>query len=113
MTNSTVSSSVTTSPSNVARNATKKEATRVAEILVEFRKAGTASSAVSQVRRVVGQVLNTRTMSADDRSTAIKAGYEALKAQIVALVEQEAQAALELSQIPDGTTGPAASTSLM
>jgi hypothetical protein len=106
MTNSTITSSVTTSPANVARNATKKEATRVAEIVVEFRKAGTASSAVSQVRRVVGQVLNTRTMSAEDRMTAITAGYEALKTQIVALVEQEAQAALELSQIPDGTTGP-------
>lgn len=76
MTNSTVSSSVTSSPANVTRNATKKEAARVAEILVEFRKAGTASSAVSQVRRVVGQALNTRTMEADDRVVAIKASYE-------------------------------------
>ena len=105
MTNSTVTSSVTVSPA-VVRNATKKEATRVAEILIEARQAYTASNAVSNVRKFTGQILSTRSMNGDERTAAIKAGYDALKAQIIALVEQECGWATELSQIPDGTTGP-------
>ena len=88
------------------KNATRGHAKQLDQIIVGFRQDKvTASKLINHARKTVGDILNTKGISPEDKKTAIDVAIKKVKSELMAAVDRDLARATSLSAMPRGTTG--------